>query len=290
MDRDAADHCRDLVRQHDRDRFLTALFAPEQHRDALMALYAFDVEIRRVAGIVSDPMPGEIRLQWWFDALGAIEHGSIAGHPVAAALRATIDTYNLPVQPLLDLIEARRFDLYNDPMPSLTDLEGYAGETVSAILQLAALVLSGQPVSGTADVSALADMSGHAGAAIGICGILRSLPRDVAAHRIYLPGDVLARHGLDRDDLLQGRERGRVRAVVREMCGHVDHHLKRFAQAFDAGGSSALAPAYLQTGLLPAFLRVLQKNRDDPRSSVPEIPQWRRQWSMWRTARRLSRR
>jgi len=294
MDRDAADHCRDLVRQHDRDRFLTALFAPQQHRDALMALYAFDVEIRRVAGIVSEPMPGEIRLQWWFDALGAIEHGSIEGHPVAAALRATIDTYTLPVQPLLDLIEARRFDLYNDPMPSLTDLEGYAGETVSAILQLAALVLSKQSgpetAPGTATLSGLADMSGHAGAAIGICGVLRALPRDAAAHRVYIPGDVLARHGLDRDDFLQGREPERVRAMVREMCEHVDHHLQRFARAFEAGGSSALAPAYLQTGLLPAFVTALQRSKDDPRRSVPEIPQWRRQWAMWRTARRLSRR
>lgn len=288
MDRDAADHCRDLVRQHDRDRFLTALFAPEKHRDALMALYAFDVEIRRVAGIVSDPMPGEIRLQWWSDALGAIEHGSIEGHPVAAALRATIDSYALPVQPLLDLIEAHRFDLYNDPMPSLTDLEGYAGETVSAILQLSALVLSHQSGPGTADVSGLADISGHAGAAIGICRILRALPRDVAAHRIYLPADVLARHGLDRDDLLQGREQARVRAVVGEMCEHVRHHLKRFAQAFDTGGSSALAPAYLQTGLLPPFLKALEKYAEDPRNSIPDISQWRRQWSMWRTARRLS--
>jgi len=74
------------------------------------------------------------------------------------------------------------------------------------------------------------------------------------------------------------------------MGEHVDHHLKRFARAFEAGGSSALAPAYLQTGLLPPFLKALQKNTDDPRHSVPEIPQWRRQWTMWRTARRLSRR
>lgn len=289
MDRDAADHCRELVRQHDRDRFLSALFAPEHHRDALMTLYAFDIEINRIAVIVSDPMPGEIRLQWWSDTLGAIEHGSIEGHPVASALRSAIDSYNLPVQPLLDLIEAHRFDLYNDPMPSLTDLEGYAGETVSAILQLCAIILSDVTDPEPADVSGLANISGHAGAAIGICKVLRALPRDVAGHRVYLPADVLDRHGLDREDLLQGGEQDRVGSVVGELCDHVRHHLKRFSQAFEASGSAAVAPAYLQTGLLPAFLKALQKSAEDPRQSVPEIPQWRRQWSLWRTARKLSR-
>lgn len=283
MDRSAADHCRDLVRQHDRDRYLGTLFAPEKHRDALSALYAFDLEISRVAEIVSDAMPGEIRLQWWSDALADIEHGSIEGHPVAAALRVAIDTYQLPVQPLLDLIEARRFDLYNDPMPSLADLEGYAGETVSAILQLTTIVLADGKDPGTAD------MSGHAGVAIGICRVLQALPSDMRRHRIYIPADVLARHGLEREDLLQGLERRRIDSVVTEMCDHVRHHLKRFAEAYAITGSSAIAPAYLQTGILPVFLKALQKSAEDPRVAVPDIAQWRRQWSLWRTARRLSR-
>lgn len=289
MDRDAADHCRELVHRHDRDRFLSALFAPEKHRDALMALYAFDVEVSRIAGIVSDPMPGEIRLQWWTDVLGSIEHGSIEGHPVASALHSVIDAYKLPVQPLLDLVEAHRFDLYSDPMPSLNDLEGYAGETVSAILQLSAIILSDQSGAEISDFTELAVLSGHAGAAIGIGQVLRALPRDVARHRLYLPADVLARHGLEREDFLQGREQERLRSVIGEMNEHVQHHLQRFAEAFDASGSIAVAPAYLQTGLLPPFLRALQKSADDPRQSVPEIPQWRRQWSLWRTARKLSR-
>lgn len=277
------DHCADLVRQYDRDRYLTALFSPAKHRDALMSLYAFDVEIKRVSDLVSDPMPGEIRLQWWSDAIANVEHGSIEGHPVAAALLATMKKYDLPAQPLLDLIEARRFDLYNDPMPSLTDLEGYSGETVSAVLQLAALVLSG-----TKDPKS-ADMSGHAGVALGLTAILLQLPKHSSKKQLYLPVDVLGRHGLSPQEFLLDEEYDRVAAVVREMCEHIRHHLDRFESANKQTGDNGLASAYLQIGILPLYLKAFESQSSDPRKTNPAIAQWRRQWALWKTARRLTR-
>ena len=63
-------HCTALVREADRDRYLATLFAPAEHRDALYALYAFNAEIARVRDMAREPMPGEIRLQWWVDVLG----------------------------------------------------------------------------------------------------------------------------------------------------------------------------------------------------------------------------
>lgn len=278
----AADHCRNLVRQHDRDRYLSALFAAEEHRDALLALYAFDVEINRIPDIVSDPMPGEIRLQWWSDALQNIAHGSVEANPVAASLVQAIETYRLPTTPLLDLIEAHTFDLYNDPMPMLTDLEGYAGETVSAIMQLSAIILAGGRDPGTADVS------GHAGAALGIVETLRRLPWHTAKRQVFLPADVLGRHGMSSEEVLEPVCSSRLHAVVQEMCAHARHHLDRFEQAFVAAGCQGLAAAYLQTGIAPAYLKVFECGRKDPRKDLVEIPQWRRQWTLWRTARRLA--
>jgi len=66
---DAFAHCEGLVRAADRDRFLTTLFAPAEHRPALLALYAFNLEVARVREIVHEPLAGEIRLQWWNDVL-----------------------------------------------------------------------------------------------------------------------------------------------------------------------------------------------------------------------------
>src|SRR5208337_2756655 len=112
---DAHAHCEALVRAADKDRFLASLFAPVDRRRDLLALYAFNVEIGRVRELAREPMPGEIRLQWWRDALAGRGHGGVAGHPVVAALGETIARCALPVEPLVGLIDAHAFDLYDDP-------------------------------------------------------------------------------------------------------------------------------------------------------------------------------
>src|SRR5258707_1356518 len=116
---DAFAHCEAVLRAADKDCFLTTLFAPAEHRDALIALYAFNVEIARVREVVREPLAGEIRLQWWSDVLRGAGRGEIEANPVAAALLATIARYKLPLERFEALIAARRFDLYDDPMGAL---------------------------------------------------------------------------------------------------------------------------------------------------------------------------
>src|SRR5207253_2464683 len=116
---DALAHCDRLVRSGDRDRFLATLFAPAEYRGALHALYAFNLEIARVRVMARGSVAGEIRLQWWSDVLAGEAHGGVTSHPVAAALVATIARYRLPAAQLSALIDARRFDLYDEPMRTL---------------------------------------------------------------------------------------------------------------------------------------------------------------------------
>src|SRR5437016_1846432 len=119
---DAFDHCEELVRSADKDRFLATLFAPTRYRRPLYALYAFNAEIARVRELAREPMPGEIRLQWWRDAFAGPSLGEARAHPVAAAILDTVVRYRLPPATFADLIDAHSFDLYQDPMPSLAAL------------------------------------------------------------------------------------------------------------------------------------------------------------------------
>src|SRR5258707_4132006 len=112
-------HCEALVGAAERGGFLAALFAPAAHRGALHALYAFNIEIARVREIIREPLAGEIRLQWWADAIAGKAGGEVGSNPVAAALLAAVARHGLPIAPLSALIAARRFDLYNDPMCKL---------------------------------------------------------------------------------------------------------------------------------------------------------------------------
>src|SRR5258708_9771976 len=123
---DPSAYCEALVRAADKDRFLCSLFAPAAQRGALHALYAFNLEIARVRESIHDPRAGEIRLQWWSDAIAGKAAGDAAANPVAAALLTAVARYRLPAELLTGLIAARRFDLYDDPMRTLADFGDYA--------------------------------------------------------------------------------------------------------------------------------------------------------------------
>ncbi len=136
--RDAAAFCAELVRSHDFARYASTLFVPAAQRRALLAVYAFNVEISRVREQVSQPLPGEMRLQWWTDMLAGAGHGGVEGNPVAAELLLAIRNWRLPVERLSRLIDEHQFDLYNDPMPTMAALEGYINDTSSALFSLGA--------------------------------------------------------------------------------------------------------------------------------------------------------
>src|SRR3984957_14340804 len=140
---DAFAYCAELVRAADRDRFLSSLFAPAEHRAALHALYAFNVEVARVREVAREPLPGEIRLQWWSEVLRGERAEEASANPVASALLAVIERHRLAATKLTALIDARCFDLYDDPMARLADLEAYARNTSSALIALAAPILAG---------------------------------------------------------------------------------------------------------------------------------------------------
>jgi phytoene synthase len=99
---DAFAYCAELVRTADRDRYLAALFAPAERRDALSALYAFNVEIGRVREVAREALPGEIRLQWWSDVLNGERGGEAAANPTAAALLSAIERHGLSTSSFLD--------------------------------------------------------------------------------------------------------------------------------------------------------------------------------------------
>jgi phytoene synthase len=277
---DAFAHCEALVRAVDKDRFLATLFAPAEHRGSLFALYAFNIEVARVREVVREPLAGEIRLQWWQDALHGEGRGDIEANPVAAALRATMARHRLPADRFAALIEARRFDLYDEPMATLADLETYAQGTAAEIIALAGDTLG----AGREGDDALFR---HAGLAYAITGLLKAFPVHAARGQIYVPIDILERHGADRRQVLSGRATTELRAALAELRLIARGHLGEAHARMDAV-PSALVPALLPSASLRAALARMERPSYDP--FVPDdIPQWRRQWLIWRAAGRPAR-
>jgi 15-cis-phytoene synthase len=271
-------HCEALVREGDRDRYFATLFAPADKRPFLFALYAFNLEIARVRESVSDPMLGEIRLQWWRDALQGEARGNLRANPITAALDDTIVRFRLPRQALVDLVDARTFDLYDDPMPTLADLEGYAGETSSALIRLASLILNDGADPGAADAA------GHAGVAYALAGLLRAFPWHARRGQVYLPGQLFNRHGVTRDDIVLGRGGPGLPAALAELREIARDHLRR-ARALRATIPPPAMPAFLPAALVEPYLARMERSGYDPLRAAFDLPQWRKQLVLWRAAR-----
>lgn len=274
----SAGYCEDLVSAGDKDRYLSSLFAPDELRPHLLALYAFNIEIARIRETVSEAALGEIRLQWWRDAIAGIYSGDHPGHPVAEALAPAVAQADLPKQALLNMIEARQFDLYDDAMPSLAQLEGYLGETSSMLIQLAAMILD-RPRA-----QSLADISGLAGVAMGIAGLLRSLPMHRARGQCFVPTDLLARHGLTPAHLLAGREPDKLALVLADLRVHAEKRLNE-ARTLAATVSPEAFPAFLPASLTSLYLKRLAKLGSRSLTEIADVAQWRRQWALYRHAK-----
>jgi phytoene synthase len=295
--------CQTLVRSGDKDRFLATLFAPAEHRAAIFALYAFNLEIARIREVAREPLAGEIRLQWWSDVLSEEGRGEVGGHarksglpdlrrsisadlgqargPVAAALLATIANYRLERKRLQALVDARRFDLYDEPMHSLSDFEAYADAASANLIALCAQILN---AGRKPDIGELAH---HAGIAHAVAGLLSAFPAHARRGQLYVPLELLERHGSGRQDLVSKQASVGLRAALGELRLIARRHLGR-ARELMRTAPAALVPAFLPVALAPVTLARMERNDYDPFVSV-EIAPWRRQWLIWRAARRPAR-
>jgi 15-cis-phytoene synthase len=272
---DAFAYCAELVREGDRDRYLTTLFAPAERRDALAALYAFNLEISRVRELAREPLPGEIRLQWWLDVLGGERAEEASANPVAAALLTAIERHRLPAAKLADIIEARRFDLYEEPLPHIADLEIYASRTSSALIALAAQILGVDAVTAAEP----------AGIAYGITGLLRAFAVLAARRQLYLPAELLDRHGVQAYEIFAGRTSPGLNAALADLRGLARRHLAAARENLSILPAEAL-PAFLPVALVrPALARLERSEAFAP----AELSPWRRQWLIWRAARNPAR-
>lgn len=278
---DAADqafrHCEQRVREADKDRFLASLFAPVRYRRFLLALYAFDIEMMQVRDRITSPLPGEVRLQWWRDALTGTAHGEAGANPIAAALIRTVRHFSLPLPALLDLIDAHSFDLYDEAMGSIAEFERYAAATAAVPLRLAATILNDGRTPGHEQAYR------SAGIASAIVHAQHALPKHAARGQRYLPADVVGKHEGATADLAAGRSGAPLRAAVAEMVQIAREHLSVLNTEIGSLSEPVL-PAFLPVALIAAALKRMRRPDYDPLHPRP-LPQWRRQWLLWRAAR-----
>ncbi|MES2196738.1 MAG: phytoene/squalene synthase family protein [Pseudomonadota bacterium] len=274
--RESATHCADLVRSHDFARYASTVFMPSDQRRALLALYAFNVEISRVRELVSQPLPGEMRLQWWTDMLAGTSHGGVEGNPVAAELMLAIRNGRLPVERLSRLIDEHQFDLYNDPMPTMAALEGYINDTACALFSLGAAICGRQS-------EAIEHLARHAGLAQGIAQVIAALPMDASRRQLFVPLQLLQQHGSGMEEVFAGKETPQLRAALGQLIAEGQGHLKT-AFTLLADVPPEVKPVFLPLALVRRDLTRMSRADNDP--FAPHVTsRLQTLWTLWRASR-----
>lgn len=270
------DHCATLVREADRDRYLATLFAPSDRRDALFALYAFNIEISRVRDVAREPMPGEIRLQWWREVLEGQRDGEAAAHPVASTLMEGLKRHAIKPERLTGIVDAHSFDLYDEPMATLDDLDNYAVMTQSALLDVAIGILGG------GGPEAMMLVRG-AGIAATVTDILVNLRKHVSRRQMFVPLEVLDRHGVNIDEVYAGKTSDALKTALAEMRRHARRQMSA-ARSEAAQVPQQILPALLPLALIGPTLKPMDRRGYEP-FDVEPLSRLKRQWLIWRASR-----
>jgi phytoene synthase len=267
-----ADQCGSDLRRLDPDRWLTALFAPDDRRPGLLALYAFNVEIARARESVSQPMIGQIRLQWWREAWEGVAAGRPRQHPVVLALHEHCRSLDLPT--VMTLIDARERDMDDSPFADLAALTAYARSTSAPLIKLAAQQLGAALDDGIADA---------AGTAYALAGILRATPHLLARRRVLLPADLLTAEGLTPEAAYQTEVGEALRPVMARIAAEAEGAL----QAARGGRAPRAAlPALLPATLAGLTLKSLRRSGQNPVVAETGVTPLRRQMALlWASLR-----
>jgi phytoene synthase len=250
----------DDVKRFDYDRWLACLFTPTQFRASVMAVLAFNSEIARVRETVSEAMLGDIRLQWWRDALQDIQKGTIKAHPVLQALSRQHQERALDLSLMQEMIDMRAKDLDPAPIASEGEMIVYADATGGNLHRLIFNAIS------TEESSSKIEAVMRSGRAYALCGMLRAVPFHAQNDLLLLPLSLLKSHELNETTVFKAENKDKFKAILRTLKDTAD---EEFLQAFEKSLSLERKdkPAVLCNALTGIYLNRLHKVDYEPANS-----------------------
>jgi phytoene synthase len=273
-----ADVVRIAARAYERDRYLAALLAPRSLRADLIAVAAFGGEVARIPAYVREPMMGEIRLQWWREALAAAAAGSGTGHPIADAAGAAVRRHGLPLSVLEDFTRATGLRLSEAAPADDEALQSYLASTEGVLFALAWHILAGSGAGSQPELLA------SAGQTYGLARLVHEFPAVLAQGRTLIPRSRLDKRDTTLEALRAGARPEEAQALLAEVAAEARHSLALVAPALRQ------CPRPLRTALLPIalvepYLRSQEGQRYDRPGQVADISPLTRVWRIWRAHR-----
>jgi 15-cis-phytoene synthase len=266
---DAFDAVRLAARNYAFDDYLVALLSPRAQRADLITLAAYFGDVARIPLVVTDPNLGEIRLQWWRDA---IERGSGGGHPVADALVDAATRIGWPVATLLKPLDAHAIELYSEPVPSEAAFDAYLSGIGAAQLTLQAQCM------GVPDTEASRAIVHNAGQTLALVRLLCRLPQLMTNGRLPLPAPRFPESWLEE---LGDEDRNRVvKTVINSVGDDAERRIAETSLQLNRA-PAALRQSALSVALARPYLRARRRPGYDPLRQIADISPITRVWTLW---------
>ena len=210
---------------------------------------------------MSEPLLGQIRLQWWREALAEIAAGgAVRKHPIVACVAAA----GLDLAALGRAIDGRERDLDDAPFSDIAEMANYARETSGSIFK-AAFAAADCATASAEDL----------GTGYALAGIVRALPFYARQRRLPLPADLIAAAGLSAEAIHEGKAGPKIAAAIEPV-------VHRARDLLEAPIPQAAVPVALPAALARIWLKRVAACRFDPFASALQAPHpgdiWRLLW------------
>ena len=264
--------CGRLVRRHDPDRYLLALLAPDDRREALFALYAFNQQVAMVREVVSQPMLGEMRLQWWRDAIEEAAAGRARRHEVVTPLAEAMTRHGLSTDMLLQVVDGREADLDEQGPADDRAFRQYCQDTSAPLATLSLTCLDAL----TPEACAAAR---EAAAAYAMVGLVRAVPFQARSRRFPLPRDRAQSQSVDFGRVYELKPDAGLCRLARQITDEARSYLGA-ARARRRQVPKAALPVLLTARLADGHLRRLARAGFDPFHPLVSRASPRQSWGL----------
>ncbi|MBT4749682.1 MAG: squalene/phytoene synthase family protein [Rhodospirillaceae bacterium] len=264
------------ARSRDWERFICALFAPAERRQAVFAILAFNAELARTRSVVTEPILGEMRLQWWRDALDRVFDDAAnvpVGNPLLAGMAAAIHQYDLPRPVILGIIDAREKDLEDAPHEDLEALLAYAGATSGGVTELTLHALGAYEGASAEAQDVIRRTGAQLGAAWALIGLIRASDALAGEGRTFVPRRQLEQAGLSPESVIAGEFTESLGNALQLISGIASQYILD-CQGLRGQLPKAAIPAFLPAGMAWRYLQRLRRVHYNPAGGVLEGSRW----------------
>ncbi len=247
----------DTLRKHDYYRYLCCLLAPSAMQENMLNIYAFNNELAKIKYVISEPMAGYIRLQWWRDAIDEIyERAPVKHfHPVSNGLHKLLSTTPINKDIFENLIDAHESDIEFESPEDMESLENYAIGTSANLFKL-------QLLAAGIDNSAALNAAHHGAIAYGLADIMRNMRYNASHNMVMLPKSLMDAQNITIDNIIEGANLERAKPIVKILCDKADGHLAKMRTLRGNIPKSAM-PALLPIAIAPAIIKLIRKHDYD---------------------------